>query len=410
VTLPGGATVSWTDTVVTPNVRYWYRVRSQDTHGNPSDDSVAVSEAIDTVAPGAPTGVAAAPLNRSALVTWTANPEPDVTGYNVWYRLTGGGGWTKHNSTPVAGTSWTVTGLTNGLGYDLAVTALDAEPNESALSAAATATPVYTAPGGLILDGTTATTATMHWTASAEPDLAGYRAYRGPSGTGPWTLMTPTLVTGTTWTDTGLPAGTWYWVVRAVASGGDESGNSNVVSATVSGPLPPPPTIDPANARKTNDTTPKITGAATAGYLVKIWSGTTLLGSGTANGSGAFDISSTLTLAEGAHAISATQEDGVGGPASPLATPVVVTIDITPPAPVKNLISVAGSGWVDVQWQGGGEADLLGYDVFRSDAGGPFVKLNTNPVLNPRYVDRSVTNGISYQYRVVAVDDTKDED
>ncbi len=74
---------------------------------------------------------------------------------------------------------------------------------------------------------------TLAWDANAEPDLAGYKVY---FGTASRTYGTPiTIGTTTTYTVTGLAPGTYYFSVTAWNGGGQESGYSNEVTATVTG-------------------------------------------------------------------------------------------------------------------------------------------------------------------------------
>ena len=61
----------------------------------------------------------------------------------------------------------------------------------------------------------------------------------------------------------------------------------------------------------TNDNTLTLTGTAEAGSTVKVYDGTTLLGSVTANGSGAWSYT-TGALANGAHSLTATATDVAG--------------------------------------------------------------------------------------------------
>jgi len=77
----------------------------------------------------------------------------------------------------------------------------------------------------------------LSWTASTSNTVVGYKVYRGTQSGGPYTLITNTPVTGTTFTDTTVVAGqTYFYVVTAVDGGGNESVNSNEVSAVVPTP------------------------------------------------------------------------------------------------------------------------------------------------------------------------------
>jgi len=71
-------------------------------------------------------------------LSWTANTEPDLAGYNV-YR---GTSLLLNGAAPVSGTSFADTGLTNGTTYSYTITAVDTSGNASAQSLPVSATPV----------------------------------------------------------------------------------------------------------------------------------------------------------------------------------------------------------------------------------------------------------------------------
>ena len=79
----------------------------------------------------------------------------------------------------------------------------------------------------------------------------------------------------------------------------------------------------------TSDTTPTITGTAEAGSTVKLYSGTTLLGSATANSNGAFSVNLS-TLSEGSYSLTATATDSASN-ASSSSSELSITIDTTAP-------------------------------------------------------------------------------
>jgi hypothetical protein len=91
-------------------------------------------------------------------------------------------------------------------------------------------------PQTVALSGTGIHDVILTWTASATSGVAGYNVYRGTSSGGESsTPLNPTLITGTTLTDSNVLAGqAYYYVVAAVADGGTEqSPCSSEVSATV---------------------------------------------------------------------------------------------------------------------------------------------------------------------------------
>jgi fibronectin type 3 domain-containing protein len=73
------------------------------------------------------------------------------------------------------------------------------------------------------LSGTGSHDVILSWTASATPPaVTGYNVYRGTaSGGESSTALNSTLISGTTYTDENVTAGTtYYYVVKAIASNG----------------------------------------------------------------------------------------------------------------------------------------------------------------------------------------------
>lgn len=87
----------------------------------------------------APTGLSATGGDQRVVLDWADNPEPSLAGYNVYRSTVSGGPYAKVNSTLVAGSSFTDTGLTNGTTYHYVVTAVDDLGRESGFSAQASA-------------------------------------------------------------------------------------------------------------------------------------------------------------------------------------------------------------------------------------------------------------------------------
>ncbi len=97
---------------------------------------------------------------------------------------------------------------------------------------------------------------------------------------------------------------------------------------------------------------------------------------------------------------------------SPDSAPVLVTpVDTFPPAPPRDLVAVAqaatgtGPATIELSWAISTEADLAGYNVYRTEVGlaGP-QRLNQELLLTPTFRDISVAVGALYTYTVTAVD------
>ena len=86
----------------------------------------------------------------------------------------------------------------------------------------------------------------------------------------------------------------------------------------------------------------------------------------------------------------------------------VVAHDVFPPAVPLGLEAVySGEGqkpFIDLIWAPVASADLAGYNVYRREANGPAVKLNSELVRTPSYRDTAVSSGRTYVYSVSAMD------
>lgn len=82
--------------------------------------------------------------------------------------------------------------------------------------------------------------------------------------------------------------------------------------------------------------------------------------------------------------------------------------DLTPPAPVQQLIAVPTSQGIELRWLPSPEPDLAGYRVWRRAAGEPQFRLLTPRLLSqPYFVDREARRGQLYYYTVTAVDNSR---
>ena len=149
-------------------------------------------------------------------------------------------------------------------------------------------------------------------------------------------------------TATANGTGAWSYTTAALSNGAhsltatatDAAGNTGVASTalavTIDTTAPVAPTIASFSTDSgvvgdgiTNDNTLTLTGTAEANSTVKVYDGATLLGTATANGTGAWSYT-TAALTNGAHSLTATATDAAGntGVAS---TALAVTIDTTAP-------------------------------------------------------------------------------
>jgi hypothetical protein len=162
-------------------------------------------------------------------------------------------------------------------------------------------------------------TVALDWDDNIESDLAGYNVYRSTTSGSGYAKINGAIVSSSNYSDNTVSGGvTYYYVVRAIDTSMNESGNSNEAYAT--------PT------------------------------------------------------------------------------------DTIPPAAPTGISATAGNHNVSLDWSNNSEADINGYNVYRSTvSGGPYTLQNSSLLTSSNFNDANVTNGITYYYVVTAVDTSSNE-
>jgi fibronectin type 3 domain-containing protein len=76
-------------------------------------------------------------------------------------------------------------------------------------------------------------TVSLSWTPSS-PTFSGFNVYRGTTSGGPYTRVDTSMISATSYVDSGVSSGqTYYYVATEVDSSGTESSYSSKVSATI---------------------------------------------------------------------------------------------------------------------------------------------------------------------------------
>jgi chitodextrinase len=209
-----------------------------------SASTAACPGPTDTQAPTTPTNLRATGSTTSSVsLAWTASfDNVGVTGYGAY-------NGTNRVGNPT-GTSYTVTGLSCGTSYALAVDSVDAAGNRSGkatlnASTAACAPPADTTaptvPGNFTVIGTTGDSVSVSWSQSIDNvGVTGYGLYRAGQQVG--------TASGTSFTYTGLTCGTGYSLaVDAADAAGNRSGKATISGSTAACPQAPPPSNGTAN-------------------------------------------------------------------------------------------------------------------------------------------------------------------
>lgn len=302
-------------------------------------------------------------------------------------------------------------------------------------------------PSGLHVTGEGDGQATLAW--SAVGGAAGYNVYRSHLSGGGWVRLNASPMAATAFTDTGLRnAHTYFYIVRAVDAAGNESGDSNEVSATphyVIGwaNLQWPPSL--VHTINITDRTDNVYGqvwidgatsqsGATSGLLAQLGFGPDgsnpagnpnwfwveasfntdvgnndeFVASLLPEATGTYDYVYRYSTTNGAEWLYADLNGPIPSgnlPPNPGALSVIPSGDTTPPAvPANPHVNSASAAGIDLGWEAVlGDASLYGYEVRRSDsAGGPYTTLAL--VTTNNYLDTDVTESATYHYVVRSVD------
>ncbi len=248
------------------------------------------------------------------------------------------------------------------------------------------------------------TTVTLAWNAS--PGATSYNVYQRFQGQTSFGAPVGST-TQTTFTVMGLANGTPYeFAVSAVNAAGESPLSSPPVAAT-----PNPPGQAPAKpailtlSKKTNDTTPEIVGTSEPNVAVHV-----LFTRGTTTDT--FTV--TADLMGNWAATPSPRQDGVytvkaraesSGLFSPDSDPITVEVDTTVNPPTGLVVTLLGLQ-AHVTWQAPGDADIVGYEVFRSVNGGGFTKAHTGVVVGTFFCDGPLAPNVQACYQVRAVDNT----
>ena len=194
-----------------------------------------VQLAPSTEPPAAPSGLVATSAGPDQIdLAWTDN-SADESGFRI-ERSPDASAWTLIDTVGADVTNYQDTGLSASTTYYYRLYAYNAAGNSGYSNVASATTDDDTtppaAPTGLAATGRDGAV-DLVWSASGEPDLAGYTVYRATTSGGPYSKQTVSLLTEPSYTDSSVTNGTTYfYVATASDNGGNESGYSNEASAT----------------------------------------------------------------------------------------------------------------------------------------------------------------------------------
>ncbi|MDE2701072.1 MAG: hypothetical protein OXI23_19545, partial [Gemmatimonadota bacterium] len=408
--------VSFVDTSVELLTTYFYAIRALDQAGNAGPRSQPIS--VTTRGFAIPRNVRATPGVQKITLTWTANTEPELTGYEI-LRFTDPTHETPDKTFSSVLTTYVDTPVTADQPFVYRVRAVGTANVKSELSPpvsaqATEAAPVLAAPRNVQARGGIGHI-TITWAANTEPELTGYRVmrYTDPAQT----LAEATFATvQTTYVDSPLVSGqTYVYRVQAVGTNNEESERSLYASATVSADQSPPGapsdlivSLDDDNFQRvliswtapTRDSNGNELTGLTSFEIYRSRENNTsfALIAAVSSDQMSYEDTSVELLTRYFYAIRALDQAGNAGPRS---QPVSVTTRGF--AIPRNLQATGGELKITLTWAANTEPELTGYEILRfTDPTDETPDRIFSSVLTT-YVDTPVTAGQPFVYRVRAV-------
>jgi fibronectin type 3 domain-containing protein len=437
---------------------------------SPLSAVASATRGADTNAPAAPASVTTSSRVDGVLLGWARNMEADVVGYRVYRALSSDGAFIMLNEHGMSVANEFLDSETQeGTNYYYRITAVDGTGNESAPSAVVSGSRAApqdvvppAAPTGLNAVGQKHGIV-LNWSANGEADLAGYRIFRATSANGTYTaLNNGQIVVGTLFIDGTVAHGrAYFYRITAVDTAGNQSPQSAGASATR--PFPDPKRVNAAGGAFTDgqgrlwDADAGFVGgtASTGAYDVLNTADDALyytrrfgnFNYNLALPDGAYKLN--LHFADPVHTVAGKRQFDVfaegrqvldnfdiakngggktaitkafnvnvtGGElnirfANVLDNAIVSAIEVLPiadtvaPGVPKRATAAGSQSGVRLDWQDNTEADLAGYNVYRSTSvEGTYVRLNTDgPLTASEFVDATAPSGATSYYRIAAVD------
>ena len=404
-----------TSTVVTGlsnGTGYTFTVAAMNSVGFGSE-STASSLITPAAAPGAPTAVIATAGNGQVSLAWTApvsNGGAPITSYSVTPFIG------TSAQTPVGtgsnGTTYTLTGLTNGTAYTFRVAAINSVGTGSLSSASNAATPatVPDAPSTVVATAGNAQVS-LAWTAPVGNGGSAITSYSITPfiGAGAQSAI-PTGSAAVGYTVTGLSNGTAYTftvsAINSIGTGTASSASNSATPATVPG-APTAVIATAGNAQVSLTWTAPVSngGSAIASYSVTPFVGTTAQ---TPVGTGSTGTTYTVTSLTNGTAytfkVAATNSVGTGAlsSATNAATPATV-----PGAP-SAVMATAGDAQVSLTWTapaGNGGAAITSYSITPFIGTAAQAVIPTGSAANG-FTVTGLSNGTPYTFTVAATNST----
>ena len=362
----------------------------------------------------APANPVASSSGLGNILSWTKNPEGNLSGYNIYRSTSSGGPFTKLNSNLVTGTTYTDSGALVGTQYFYNIVPVDYHGTEGTAATvsktrttdtAAPMTPAYPTAQGQT------TGIYLNWLDNTEADLAGYNVYRASAFDGTYVKLNSSVLTSSSYVDMSAPgAATSYYRVTAIDGNGNES-----VPATMNTYRPADGNVpaSPSSLTSTASTGTSITLSWTdnadneTGFIIEIQNADgTFSQAGTTNAN-----VTTLTvtgLQGGTTYVFRVRATNAAGP-SGFSNNLSANTTQSAPIAASNLVASAlTANAVRLTWNDNATNEV-GYRIERRvGTSGAWQVLDTVGTNVTLYVDQSAAASTTYNYQVFATNSAGD--
>jgi PKD repeat protein len=209
-------TTSFSNTGLSQNTTYYYRVRASNQAGN-SGYSNEANGTTPYATPGAPSGLTATPISSSKIrINWTDNSNIE-TGFKVERKTGSSGTWSQIAIVGANITTYTNSSLSQNTTYFYRVRAYNNTVNSAYSNEASATTPYATpaAPSNLTATAVSTSQIDLTWTDNSGVET-GVKIERKTGSSGTWAQIATVGANVTAYSNNGLTHGTtYYYRVRA---------------------------------------------------------------------------------------------------------------------------------------------------------------------------------------------------